>query len=59
MSFMIMTIVDRVWRWLYELTVLVLKADKLSAFLRPRFNLFHSMIVDGINEFLKNFDSHL
>ena len=33
--------------------MLVLKSNKLSAFLRPRSNLFHSMIVDGKNEFLQ------
>ena len=36
-----------------NLRILVLKSDKLSAFLRPGSNLFHSMIVDGKNEFLK------
>ena len=36
-----------------NLRMLVLKYDKLSAFLRPGSNLFHSMIVDGKNEFLK------
>ena len=36
-----------------NLRMLVLKSDKLSAFLRPRFSSFHSMIVDGKNEFLK------
>ena len=33
--------------------MLVLKSDKLSAFLRPGSTLFQSMIVDGKNEFLK------
>ena len=33
--------------------MLVLKSDKLSAFLRPGSSSFHSMIVDGKNEFLK------
>ena len=37
-----MTIVDRVWRWLFT----VLKTNKLSASLRPGSKLFHSMIVD-------------
>ena len=36
-----------------NLRIIVLKSDKLSAFLRPGSNLFHSMIVDGKNEFLK------
>ena len=36
-----------------NLRMLVLKSDKLSAFLRPESSLFHSMIVDGKNEFLK------
>ena len=36
-----------------NLRMLVLKSDKLSAFLRPGSSLFHSMIVDGKNEFLK------
>ena len=36
-----------------NLRILVLKSDKYSAFLRPEFNLFHSMIVDGKNKFLK------
>ena len=49
-----MTIVDTVWRWPYELKdVSLKKRDKLSAFLRPGSKLFHSMIVDGENEFLK------
>ena len=47
-----MTIV--VWRCI-NLRILVLKTDKLSAFLRPVSNLFHSMIVDGKNKFLKKF----
>ena len=38
-----MTIVDRVWRWPYE----------LSAFLRPGSSLFYSLIVDGKKEFSK------
>ena len=33
--------------------ILILKSDKLSAFLKPGSNLFHSIIVDGKNEFLK------
>ena len=37
-----------------NLRVLVLKRDKLSSFLRPGSNLFHSIIVDGNNEYLKN-----
>ena len=36
-----------------NLRMLVLKSDKLSAFLRPGPSLFHSRIVDGKNEFLK------
>ena len=36
-----------------NLRMLVLKSNKLSAFLRPQSNLFHSMIVDVKNEFLK------
>ena len=36
-----------------NLRILVLKSDKLSAFLKPGYNLFHSMIVNGKNEFLK------
>ena len=36
-----------------NLRILVLKSDKYSAFLRPESNLFHSMIVDGKNKFLK------
>ena len=36
-----------------NLRTLVLKSDKLSAFLRPGSGLFHSMIVDRKNEFLK------
>ena len=36
-----------------NLRILVLKNDKLSAFLRTGSNLFHSMIVGGKNEFLK------
>ena len=36
-----------------NLRMLVLKSNKLSAFLRPGSNLFYSMIVDGKNEFLK------
>ena len=48
-----MTIVGRVWRFCMNLRMLVLKSDKLSAFLRPGSNLFHSMIVDGKNGFLK------
>ena len=38
-----------------NLTILVLKADKLSAFLRLGSNFFHPMIVDGKNESLGNF----
>ena len=49
-----MTIVDRVWRWLYEVKDISLKTDKLLAFLWPWSNLLHSMIVDGKNKFLKN-----
>ena len=48
-----MTTVDRVWRWPYELKDISLKKRQLSAFLRPGSNLFHLMIVDGKNEFLK------
>ena len=36
-----------------NLRILVLKTDKLSAFLRPGSNLLHSMIADGRNEYLK------
>ena len=36
-----------------DLRILVLKSNKLSAFLRPGYNLFHSMIVDGKSKFLK------
>ena len=36
-----------------NLRMLVLKSDRLSAFLRPGSSSFHSMIVDGKNEFLK------
>ena len=36
-----------------SLRMLVLKSDKLSAFLRPGSSLFHSIIVDGKNKFLK------
>ena len=36
-----------------NLRMSVLKSDKLSVFLRPRVSSFHSMIVDGKNEFLK------
>ena len=36
-----------------NLRILVLKSDKLSAFLRPGSNLFHSIIVNGKNKFLK------
>ena len=36
-----------------DLRILVLKSDKLSTFLRPGYNLFHSMIVDGKREFFK------
>ena len=36
-----------------NLRILVLKSNKLSAFLRPGSNLFYSMIVDGKNEFSK------
>ena len=36
-----------------NLRILVLKSDRLSAFLRPGSSSFHSMIVDGKNEFLK------
>ena len=36
-----------------NLRILVLKSNKLSAFLRPGSNLSHSMIVDGKNEILK------
>ena len=36
-----------------NLRMLALKSDKISAFLRPESNLFHLMIVDGKNEFLK------
>ena len=36
-----------------NLRMLVLKSDKLSAFLRPGSSSFYSMIVDGKNEFLK------
>ena len=40
---------DKVWKCPYELnlSILVLKNDEHSAFLRPRYNLFHQMIVDG------------
>ena len=37
-----------------NLRVLVLKRDELSSFLRPGSNLFHSIILDGNNEYLKN-----
>ena len=36
-----------------NLRKLFLKSDKPSAFLRPGSSLFHSIIVDGKNEFLK------
>ena len=36
-----------------KLRILVLKTGKLSAFLRPVFNLFHSMIVDRKTQFWK------
>ena len=36
-----------------NLRMLVLKSDKLSAFLRPGSSLFHSMIVDRKKGFLK------
>ena len=36
-----------------NLRMLVLKSDKLSAFPRLGSSSFHSMIVDGKNEFLK------
>ena len=36
-----------------NLRMLVLKSGKLSAFLRPGSSSFHSMTVDGKNEFLK------
>ena len=36
-----------------NLTILVLKANKLSAFLRPGSNLFDPVIVDGKNKFFK------
>ena len=36
-----------------NLRMLVLKSDELSAFLRPGSSLFHSMLVDRKNEFLK------
>ena len=41
-----------VWRCI-NVRILVLKTDKLSAFLRPGSNLF--VIVDGKNKFLKKF----
>ena len=36
-----------------NLRMLVLKSDRLSAFLRPGSSSFHSIVVDGKNEFLK------
>ena len=36
-----------------NLRILVLKSDKLSAVLRPGSGMFHSIMVDGKNEFLK------
>ena len=36
-----------------NLRMLVLKSDRLSAFLRPGSSSFHSMVVDEKNEFLK------
>ena len=52
-SFRIMTIVDSVWRWWINFNILVLKTDKVLAFLRRGSILFHSIIVDGKKEFLK------
>ena len=44
-----MAIADKVWKCPHELnlSILVLKNDEHSAFLRPRYNLFHQMMVDG------------
>ena len=50
-----MAIVDRVWILSYIRRTLVLKTDKLSAFLRSGSRLFHSMKVNGNNKFFKKF----
>ena len=38
-----------------NLTILALKTDRYSSFLRPVSSLFHSMIIDGNVQFLKKF----
>ena len=50
-SIRIMTNVDRVCIWTYE--ILVLKTEKLSASRSPGSNFFHLMIVDRKNKFFK------
>ena len=52
-SFRIMTIVDSVWRWWINFNILVLKTDKVLAFLRRGSILFHSIIVDGKKRIFK------
>ena len=54
-----MTTVVRVWRQPYELKDISLKTDKLSAFLRPKSNLFVSMIVDDLYIRRKMFSTFL
>ena len=49
-----MTILNRVWRSPYDLNILLLKTKKFSDFLRWGSRLFHSIMVDGKKEFLKN-----
>ena len=48
-----MVIVDRVWKWPYEVKGIALKSDKLTVFLRPESKLIHSTIVNGENGFLE------
>ena len=48
-----MTIKNAVWRWSYELQYVFLKTEKLSEFLILLPRLFHSVTMDGKNEFLK------
>ena len=48
-----MTIINRVWRWSYELKNVAFKKRKVFRFLRAGSKLFHSIIVDGKKEFLE------
>ena len=51
----IMIIINRVWRWSYELQNFVLKAEKRSDFLKWESKLFYSVLVYGKSFWKRSF----